>query len=191
MRRSRRCVFRSSVDTGTETSLHPEVAQRGEVALMTRSISFMIRVSPSMPAQNKDTGSNSTPAGQIPVSPDNPCPFLRALVAGGFVDGHVVPLSTLAHIVEAASGETGLKKKVVGIKTRMVALIANGLGPLRLWRSWRSGAVLDELRNGPLDKHGVGSRILGVDGQVNEDEITRLAGFGQNCKAPAGGTSAG
>jgi len=144
-----------------------------------------------MPAQNKDTGSNSTPAGQIPVSPDNPCPFLRALVAGGFVDGHVVPLSTLAHIVEAASGETGLKKKVVGIKTRMVALIANGLGPLRLWRSWRFGAVLDELRNGPLDKHGVGSRILGVDGQVNEDEIARLAGFGQNCEAPAGGTERG
>src|SRR5690242_18374291 len=104
--------FRSLVDTGTGTSLHPEVAQRGDVVLMTRSISFMIRVSASMPAENKDTGSNGTPAGQIPVSPDNPCPFLRALVAGGFVDGHVVPLSTLAHMVEAASGETGLKKKV-------------------------------------------------------------------------------
>ncbi len=142
-----------------------------------------------MPAENTATGSNG--AGQIPVSPDNPCPFLRALVAGGFVGGHVVPLSTLADMVEAASGETGWTKKVVGIKTRMVALIANGLGPLRLWRSWRSGAVLDELRNGPLDKHGVGSRILGVDGQVNEAEIAHLAGFGQDCEDPSGGTERG
>jgi len=30
---------------------------------------------------------------QIAVSPDNPCPFLRALVANGYVGGHVVPLS--------------------------------------------------------------------------------------------------
>src|SRR6201985_2626126 len=134
---------------------------------------------------------NRTPAGQIPVSPDNPCPFLRALVAGGFVGGHVAPLSTLADMAKTASGETGWTKKAVGIKTRMVALIANGLGPLRLWRSWRSGAVLDELRNGPLDQHGVGSRILGVDSQVNETEIAHLAGFGHDCENPSGGTERG
>jgi hypothetical protein len=46
-------------------------------------------------------------APRIAVSPDNPCPFLRALVAGGFVDGHVVPLPMLAATIEAASGETG------------------------------------------------------------------------------------
>ena len=32
---------------------------------------------------------------QIAVSPNNPCPFLRALVANGYVGGHVVPLSKL------------------------------------------------------------------------------------------------
>ncbi len=41
--------------------------------------------------------------------------------------------------------------------------IANGLGPLRVLKSATSGAELDELRNGPLDKHGGGSRILDVD----------------------------
>ena len=82
---------------------------------------------------------------QIAVSPNNPCPFLRAVVAAGFVDGHVVPLAKLAQTVEAASGETGLKKKIVGLKTCLVALVANGLGPLRLLRSWWSGAVLDAL----------------------------------------------
>ena len=34
------------------------------------------------------------------------------------------------------------------METYGVALIANGLSPLRLFKSWWSGAVLDELRNG-------------------------------------------
>ena len=42
--------------------------------------------------------------GQIPVSPNNPCPFLRALVANGYVGGHVVPLSQIAEMVGLASG---------------------------------------------------------------------------------------
>ena len=54
-----------------------------------------------------------------------------------------------------------------------------------------SGAVLDELRNGPLDKHGAGSRILDVSGHVREDEIDRLATFGKDCKDPSGGTERG
>ena len=68
----------------------------------------------------------------IAVSPDNPCPFLRAIVAEGYVGGHNVPLATLARTVQAASGKTGFKKMVVGIKTRLVAVIANGLSPFRL-----------------------------------------------------------
>src|ERR1700754_1493996 len=106
------------------------------------------------------TVSNNTPAQSIEVSPNNPCPFLRAVVSEGFVGGHVVPLATLASTVEAASGKTGLQKAIAGVKTRLVAMIANGLNPLRVLRSWWSGAVLDELRDGPLDKHGVGSRML-------------------------------
>ena len=55
---------------------------------------------------------------QIAVSPDNPCPFLRALVANGYVGGHVVPLSKLAETIELASGEQGLKETMVGWKPR-------------------------------------------------------------------------
>jgi hypothetical protein len=128
----------------------------------------------------------TTPAGQIAVSSNNPCPFLRALVANGYVGGHVVPLSQLAEMVGLASGETGAAQKDVRVKTRMVAVIANGLGPLRVLQSATSGAVLDELRDGPLDKHGGGSRILDVDAKVHEDEIARLAGFGKDRKDPAG-----
>ena len=136
-----------------------------------------------------DDSNSAAPAGQIPVSPDNPCPFLRALVANGYVGGHTVPLSELCRLIEAASGEHGAKQTVVGIKTYLVAVGANG--PLHLIKSMTSGAVLDELRNGPLDKHGAGSRILDVSGQVLEDQIDRLASFGKDRRDPTGGTERG
>ena len=140
-----------------------------------------------------DTNTNSSPGANspIPVSPDNPCPFLRGLVANGYVDGHDVTLRKLTGTIEAASGETGLSERIAGGKVYLVALIANGLNPLRVFKSWWSGANLDELRNGPLDKHGVGSRILGVDGQVDKSEIERLATFGSDYTDPNGGTERG
>jgi hypothetical protein len=125
------------------------------------------------------------------VSPHNPCPFLRALVAAGFIDGHVVPLAKLAKTVEAASGEKGLQKSLAGLKVYLVALIANGLSPLRLLRSFWSGAQLDALRDGPLDKHGSGSRILDATAQVNEAELARLAEFGKDRQDPSGGFERG
>ena len=141
-----------------------------------------------MPDDRVGSASGGTPTRPIAVSPNNPCPFLRALVACGFVDGHIVPLSKLSSTVEAASGKKGLQKKIVGVKTCLVALGANGLNPLRLLRSWWSGAALDELRDGPLDKHGVGSRILNATAHVDEAEIVRLAGFGKDREDPSGGS---
>jgi hypothetical protein len=142
-----------------------------------------------MPDDRVGTISGDTP--QTTVSPNNPCPFLRALVATDVVEGHIVPLSKLSRTIGAASGEKGLKKTSAGIKTYLVALIANGLGPLRLLRSWWSGAELDSLRDGPLDKHGSGSRILGVTAEVNESELERLAGFGKDRQDPSGGFERG
>ena len=123
----------------------------------------------------------------IEVSPDNPCPFLRGLVGEGFVDGGTVPLNTLSQTIANASGETGPKKVFARIQVRGVALIANGVG--HIFKSIWSGAQLNALRGGPLDKLGAGSRILGVDGKVNEDEITRLASFGRTYTDPNGGAA--
>jgi hypothetical protein len=127
---------------------------------------------------------SAAPAPQIDVSPNNPCPFLRGLVAGGYVDGHTVPLKKLIETIEAASGEKGWNEWVAGVKTCIVALIANGLS--RVFRNWWSGPVLDELRDGPLDKHGVGSRILNAKAEVVEAEIARLADFGKDRQDPSG-----
>lgn len=137
------------------------------------------------------TVSSDTPGPQTAVSPNNPCPFLRAVVAEGFVGSHIVPISELCKTVEAASGKKGLQKKLVGLKTYPVALIANGLSPRRLLRGWWSGAELDALRNGPLDKHGVGSRILDANANVRESEIARLAEFGKDWPEPSGGVERG
>jgi hypothetical protein len=137
----------------------------------------------------KGAGDASAPG--TAVSPNNPCPFLRAAVASGFLDGHVVPVSKLVSTVEAASGEKGVKAKLVGVKTWLVAVVANGLSPPRLLRNWWSGAELDALRNGPLDKRGSGSRILDATAHVSEAELARLAEFGKDRPNPAGGTERG
>jgi len=128
-------------------------------------------------------------APQVAVSPNNPCPFLRALVANGYVGGHIVPLSRLCGVIEAASAKQGLEKTKAGIATYLIAVIANGFAHVPASAS--SGAVLDELRNGPLDKHGAGSRILDATAHVHEDEIERLATFGKDCMDPSGGTERG
>lgn len=123
----------------------------------------------------------------IEVSKDNPCPFLRGLVGEGFVKGGTVPLGALAQTIGDATGKTGLSKVKARTEIRGVALIANGLR--HIWKSLWSGAQLNELRNGPLDKHGAGSRILSVEGLVNEDEIARLATFGRDYPDPFGGST--
>ena len=137
------------------------------------------------------TAPGAGPARQLPVSSNNPCPFLRALVANGYVGGNVVPLPKLSETIALASGEMGSQQNKVRLETWLVAVGANGLGPLRVLKSATSGAVLDELRDGPLDKHGGGSRILDADAKVHEDEIARLAGFGKDCKDPDGGVERG
>lgn len=144
-----------------------------------------------MPDDRVGSASGSRPNPEIAVSPNNPCPFLRALVAGGFVGDHIVPLPKLAATIGAATGERGLRERLAGLEIYLVASIANGLNPLRLLRTWWSGTQLDALRDGPLDKHGSGSRILDANAQVREEEIARLAEFGKDCRDPSGGTERG
>ena len=93
---------------------------------------------------------------------------------------------------DSASGETGSAAKGLGAeKNENGRRHRQRLGPFSVLKSATSGAVLDELRDGPLDKHGGGSRILDVDAKVHEDEIARLAGFGKDRNDPDGGVERG
>ena len=111
------------------------------------------------------------------VSPNNPCPFLRALVAGGYLAGHVEQLSTIADTVSAASGGTPSELPISKSAVYLIAMISNGLSPVQIAGSVRKGAELDALRGGPLDKRGAGSRILDVVGRIDELELARLDQF--------------
>ena len=114
---------------------------------------------------------------QHPVSPGNPCPFLRALVAGGELAdgkepiGHIV--STLVDVAKKGEGAPALPPAAI----YGIAMVANGLGPLSVLHSNLQGVQLNGLRNGPLDKKGAGSGILNAVGEIDAKELTRLGEF--------------
>jgi hypothetical protein len=119
--------------------------------------------------------SSTTRAPQ--VSPNNPCPFLRALVAHGLLADDVAAVGevtkTIVNVASAGDGQPRLPAAAI----RAIALVANGLSPLQVARNGLGGLRLSELRNGPLDKKGAGSRILDASATVNAAELARLDEF--------------
>lgn len=111
------------------------------------------------------------------VSPNNPCPFLRALVAQGLLDNRVATVGHATEVIErvAATGEGN--PSLPSLAVRLVALLSNGLSPGTVLETGLHGVKLSKLRNGPLDKKGVGSRILDSKAQVNSSELNRLKEF--------------
>jgi len=112
-----------------------------------------------------------------PVSANNPCPFLRALVATGKLSDDREPLAKVAAVV-AATARTGDGRPVLPREAVFaIGLVANGLGPLSLVDTQWHGLQLSALRGGPLDKKGVGSGILDARGAIDAKEISRLRDF--------------
>lgn len=127
----------------------------------------------------------------LPVSPNNPCPFLRGLVSEGKLADDVAPLSRVANaVVEQAQkgqGAPDLSSKLI----YAVALVANGISPWDLLKTKRKGLRLNELRGGPLDKKGAGSGVLDQHGHVSEQELERLSGFASEKRTNEGSTELG
>ncbi len=123
---------------------------------------------------------------QMQVSPGNPCPFLRALVAGGWLNDDVERLTRVRDTLLRASGQSAKGGKILAI-----AAIANGLSPAALLRNVREGLHLSMLRDGPLDKHGSGSRILDAHGQFQAEQLQRLATFATAKRTPQGSSELG
>jgi hypothetical protein len=130
----------------------------------------------------------SRQAAQKPVSAGNPCPFLRALVADGTLSDSVESVSTLVDtIVDVAKKGEGAPVVKPG-PVRAIALIANGVSPWAMLRNSLTGVRINALRDGPLYKKGVGSRILNASGEVDTQELTRFKEFASQ-KAGADGTT--
>lgn len=111
------------------------------------------------------------------VSPNNPCPFLRALVSQGQLPNGDVSLAEVTRVVVEVAAAGDSHEKLPAAAVAAIALAANGLSPLQLTRNVLGGVTLNELRNGPLDKKGAGSRILDAKAKVKPAELVRLDEF--------------
>ena len=128
---------------------------------------------------------------QHKVSPNNPCPFLRSLVAEGLLDDRGATIGDATEVIErvAATGEG--EPRLPSLALRVIALLANGLGPAALLENAVDGVRLNKLRNGPFDKQGAGSRILDTRGRVRLAELDRLKDFASSKTTPGGGRELG
>jgi hypothetical protein len=127
----------------------------------------------------------------LPVSPNNPCPMLRALVTAGYLPDGSADLSAIGDIAARLAGTDTKPDRKTGFLTMLVAAIANSLNPLTIIRNLLSGVRLDQLRDGPLDKHGVGSGVLDAQGRVSVANLDRLGDFASDKTDLSGTTERG
>ena len=112
------------------------------------------------------------------VSPNNPCPFLRSLVSAGELNNDFEKPSHIGQVIETVA-KRGYGSPIVSPKAiTFVAAIANGLWPWQIATVLLHGTHLSALRGGPIDKRGVGSRILNDKGIVEKAELQRMSTFG-------------
>jgi hypothetical protein len=100
-----------------------------------------------------------------------------ALVSEGYVLDQGTSLRKIGDIAAHLAGTDAKPDRMTGVLTMLVASIANGLNPLTILRSILRGIRLDQLRDGPLDKHGTGSGVLDAQGKVSVANLDRLGEF--------------
>jgi hypothetical protein len=127
----------------------------------------------------------------FPVSGGNPCPFLRALVAGGKLSDDREPLEKVVAVIVATASAGDGNPVLPSAAIFGIGLVANGLDPLSLFDTKRHGLRLNALRGGPLDKKGVGSGILDFKGTVDAKEVARLRGFAKRKLSQDGSSELG
>lgn len=106
----------------------------------------------------------------------NPCPFLRALVTDGRIDNDHDSIPHVSGVI-ADLFPPGAPKAPVRAAIAGIAAIGNGFWPWSVTTNVLTGLRAGELRGGPLDKRGAGSRILDQQGRFNEGEFERLDEF--------------
>lgn len=126
-----------------------------------------------------------------PVSANNPCPFLRALVSSGQLSDAREPLAKVAAVVADAAHAGDGRPELPRAAIYAIASVANGWGPISLADAQWHGLQLNALRGGPLDKKGVGSGILNARGVIDAKEVSRLRGFAHEKQSVDGSSEPG
>jgi hypothetical protein len=126
-----------------------------------------------------------------PVSANNPCPFLRALVSAGKLADDREPLAKVAAVVAATAQAGDGRPELPRAAIYAIAAVGNGWGPISLADTQWHGLQLNALRGGPLDKKGVGSGILNARGVIDEKEVSRLGSFAHEKKCLDGSSEPG
>lgn len=80
--------------------------------------------------------------GSIPVSANNPCPFLRALVAAGQLSDDREPLDRVAAVIVATASAGDGSPELPSAAVVGIGLVANGLNPLALMDAMRHGWLI-------------------------------------------------
>lgn len=98
------------------------------------------------------TTNNSADAGsKATTDAKNPCPFLRALQALGYIDPERESLSTVSHVVTVAM-DSGIEKPSPRYEIKLIALLASGKSISTFFQTLTRGLRVSDLRFGPLDK---------------------------------------
>jgi hypothetical protein len=113
----------------------------------------------------------------LPVSNGNPCPVLRAMVAGGHIPDEGESIKSLVETMGKLRGGDDASNRAFCKKVKLIALAANGLWPWDVIHNALSGVRINKLRDGPIDKHGVGSGILNARAEIVTSELDRLSSF--------------
>lgn len=165
----------------------------------TTTISVPAQATPTIPAIRSKTATTAQPQQPptpIDVSPNNPCPFLRGLVAQGLLPNDRAGLQQVAdtiHHIQAGQDpdDHGNTPKLPTSAIKLIAMTANGFAPQQVVSNAKHGVKLSQLRGSPFDKRGVGSRILSQTGQYDAAELERLASFASPKTATTGETELG
>ena len=119
---------------------------------------------------------------------DIPCPVQRALFRAGRI-GANVPVGPFADLVVQAMGATGSTARRLRGALVLVGALANGVRSIR--RNLREGFRPHELRGGPFDKRGGGSRLFAQDGTFDPAELARFESFARPYPGQGGGSEPG
>ena len=193
-------VMRTHIDPHLPIPINAEMIMTNQLSNPLAMVVAPAQAVPAIPAFQPNADATAAqpkqPSTQIDVSPNNPCPFLRGLVAQGLLPDEKASLQQVAdaihHIQDGQDSDNqGDIKYLPTSAIKLIAMTANGFAPQQVVHNARHGVALSHLRGSPFDKRGAGSRILSQTGEYDAAELARLASFATPKMTATGETELG